>query len=44
MHGRSVHAIGKHVIAQQALSGGGEGIGVDESSESGGIVAGLEVV
>ncbi len=37
-------AICKHVIAQQALAGGDEGIGVDESAGSAVIVAGLEVI
>lgn len=44
MENRIITAIGKHIIAQQALAGGGEGIGIDESAEAGDVVAGLEVV
>ena len=44
MENRIITAIGKHVIAQQALSGGGKGIGIDESAEAGIVIAGLEVV
>ena len=39
-----VSTIGKHVIAEQALAGGGEGVGVEEATGFGVIVAGLEVV
>ena len=41
---RIVEAIGKHVIAQQALAGGGEGVGIEEAGGGGVIVAGLEVI
>ena len=41
---RIVEAIGKHVIAQNALAGGGEGIGIEEAGEGGVIVARLEVI
>ena len=44
MENRIITAIGKHVIAQQALAGGGEGVRIDESSEAGIVIAGLEVV
>ena len=37
-------AIGKHVIAQDALAGGNERIGVDESAQFGIVIPGLEVV
>jgi uncharacterized protein (DUF849 family) len=40
----SVVAIGKHVIAQDALAGGGVGVGIDEPAQFGIIITGLEVV
>ena len=41
---RIIKAVGKHVIAQQALAGGDEGIGVEEAAQFGIIIAGLEVI
>ena len=41
---RIIQAIGKHVIAQNALAGGDEGVCADEAAEGGVVVAGLEVV
>lgn len=37
-------AVCKHVIAQEALAGGGESIRVDEAADGGVVVAGLEVI
>ena len=37
-------AVGKHVIAQQALTGGGESVGIDESAQLGIVITGLEIV
>ena len=41
---RIILAIGKHIIAQHALSGGGVGICIDESAQFGIVIAGLEVI
>ena len=41
---RIIPAIGKHVIAQESLAGGDEGIGVDESAPGGIVIAALEIV
>ena len=41
---RIIEAIGEHVISQNALAGGDEGIGIEEAGEGGVVVAGLEVV
>ena len=41
---RIVPAINIHIIAQQALSGGGEGVGILEAAEAGVVVAGFQVV
>ena len=38
---RVVVAVGKHVIAHEALTGGGKGIGVYESAEFGVVIAAL---
>ena len=42
--GRVVPAVGEHIIAEEALAGGGVGVGVDESADGGVVVAGLEVI
>jgi hypothetical protein len=39
-----VPTIGKHIIAQDALAGGGVGISIDEPSHLGIIITGLDVV
>ena len=39
-----VVTIGEHVIAQEALAGGGEGIGVEETAEVGIVISALEVI
>ena len=39
-----IKAIGKHVIAYNALSCAGESVCVEEAADIGGVVAGLEVV
>ena len=44
MINRVVITIGKHVVAQQALACGGEGVGIEEAGEGGVVVAGLEVI
>ena len=36
--------IGKHIIAQQALAGRREGIGIDKSADLGIIITALEVI
>ena len=36
-----IQAIGKHIIAQQTLSGAGEGVGIEESTDLRIIIAGL---
>ena len=41
---RIVFAIGKHVIAQDTLAGGGVGVGIEESADLGIVITGLEVV
>ena len=37
-------AIGKHVITEDSLTGGGEGIGIEESADLGIVITGLEIV
>ena len=39
-----ISTIGKHVIAQDALAGGNEGIGVDEAGDFGIIITALQVI
>ena len=41
---RIVIAIGKHIVAEDALTGGGEGICIEESAQLGIVITGLEVV
>ena len=41
---RIIKTIGKHIVAQQALACGDEGIGIDESADLGIVITGLEVV
>ena len=41
---RIIPTIRKHVIAEEALPGGGEGVGIEEAGCGGIIVAGLEVI
>ena len=41
---RIVQAIRKHVIAQDALAGGDEGIGVEEAAYCGIVITALEVI
>jgi hypothetical protein len=41
---RIIAAVGKHVIAQDTLSGGDEGIGIDESADFGGVISALEII
>ena len=41
---RIVAAVGKHVIAEDALAGGDEGIGVDKSADGGVVITGLEII
>ena len=38
---RIIPAIGKHVIAQYALAGGDEGVGVEEATDCGIVIAAL---
>ena len=39
-----VQTVGKHIAAEQALAGGDEGIGIDESAQLGIIITALEIV
>ena len=39
-----IPTIGKHVIAEDALAGGGKGVGIEESACCGVVIAGLAVV
>jgi hypothetical protein len=39
-----IPTIGKHVVAQQTLSGGDEGIGIDKSADFGVVISALEIV
>ena len=41
---RIIPAVGEHVESQEALSGGGIGVRVDESDDSGIVVTGLEII
>ena len=41
---RVIAAVGKHVIAQEALTGGDEGIGVEESAPGGVVITALEII
>ena len=41
---RVIKAIGKHVIAQDALTGAGEGVGIQESTYLWIIISGLEII
>ena len=40
---RTIPAIGKHIIAKDALASGSVGIGVDESAQVGIVVTGLQI-
>ena len=39
-----IQAIGKHVITQNTLAGGGVGISIDESAQFGIVITGPEVI
>lgn len=39
-----IPTIGKHVIAENTLAGGNEGIGVDEAADCGVVITGLQVI
>ena len=41
---RIVQTVGKHVIAENTLAGGNEGIGVEETAECGIVITALEVI
>ena len=41
---RIIAAVGKHVIAEDALTGGDEGVGVDEAADLGIIITALQVI
>ena len=41
---RVVPAVGKHVIAQEALTGGNKGVGVEESAPGGVVITALEII
>ena len=41
---RIIQAISKHIIAQDALAGGNERIGIDESTHLRIVIAGLQIV
>ena len=44
MDNRIIMAVGKHVIAQDTLSGGDEGIGINESADFGIVISALEII
>jgi hypothetical protein len=44
VHHWAVSAIGKHIESQEALSGACVGICVDESTNSGIVISGLEII
>ena len=44
MTNRVIQAIRKHIATDNALSGGGVGVGVYEAAELGIVVAGLEII
>jgi hypothetical protein len=39
-----ITAVGKHVIAEDALAGGNEGIGVDEAADGGIVITALQII
>ena len=39
-----IPTIGKHVIAENTLAGGNEGVGVDEAGDFGVVISGLQVI
>ena len=41
---RIVAAVSEHVVAQQALAGGDEGIGVDKSADGGVVITALQII
>jgi hypothetical protein len=41
---RIIATVGKHIIAQDALAGRNECVGIDESAQFGIVIAGLEIV
>ena len=41
---RVIQAIDKHVIAQDPLAGGNEGVSIDESAPGGIVISALEIV
>ena len=41
---RVIQTIREHVVSQEALTGGDEGVGVEEAAPGGVVVAGLQVV
>jgi hypothetical protein len=41
---RIIKAIREHIMSENALAGGSEDIGIDESAEFGVIIAGLQVI
>ena len=41
---RIIAAVGEHVIAQDTLAGGDEGIGVDKSAVCGIVITGLQII
>ena len=44
MDNRTIIAIGKHIIAEDALSGSSKFVGVEEAARCGVVVTGLEVI
>ena len=41
---RIVKTIAKHITAEDTLAGGGVGISIDESTDSGIVISGLEII
>lgn len=40
----TIETIGKHVVASDTLTSRGVGVGVDESTDSGIVISGLEII
>ena len=41
---RIIPTVGKHIIAQEPLAGGGVGVGIEESAYLGIVITGLQIV
>jgi len=41
---RIIYTVGKHIVAEGALAGGDEGVGVEETADFGVIISALQVI